>query len=102
MGGTNYKVHLDGYDLGPAFRGEAPWPRNEFIYWTDDGNVAALRYNNWKMVFMEQRSHGFDVWQEPFVTLRLPKLFNLRSDPFERADHERHGIRAVATSTAPT
>ena len=91
IGGANYKVHLDGYDLGPALRGEAPWPRNEFIYWTDDGNVAALRYNNWKMVFMEQRSHGFDVWQEPFVTLRLPKLFNLRSDPFERADHEGMG-----------
>ena len=90
-GGQNYKVHLDGHDLGPAFRGEAPWPRKSFIYWTDDGNVAALRHENWKMVFMEQRHHGFDVWQEPFVTLRLPKLFNLRTDPFERADHEGLG-----------
>ena len=96
IGGANYKVHLDGYDLGPALRGEAPWPRKEFIYWTDDGSVAALRYNNWKMVFLEQRSHGFDVWQEPFVTLRLPKLFNLRSDPFERADHEGMGYGTVA------
>ncbi len=91
IGGSNYKVHLDGYDLGPAFRGEAPWPRKSFIYWTDDGNVAALRYDSWKMVFMEQRGHGFEVWQEPFVTLRLPKLFNLRADPFERADHEGMG-----------
>jgi arylsulfatase len=91
IGGKSYKVHLDGFDLGPAFRGEAPWPRKSFIYWTDDGSVAALRYDQWKMVFLEQRSHGFDVWQEPFVQLRLPKLFNLRSDPFERADHEGMG-----------
>jgi len=91
IGGSNYKVHLDGYDLGPALKGEAPWPRKEFIYWTDDGSVAALRYDQWKMVFLEQRGHGFDVWQEPFVKLRLPKLFNLRSDPFERADHEGMG-----------
>ena len=91
IGGMTYKVHLDGYNLLPALKGEAPWPRREFIYWTDDGSVAALRYDNWKMVFLEQRGHGFDVWQEPFVTLRLPKLFNLRTDPFERADHEGMG-----------
>jgi len=88
IGERTYKVHLDGYDLEPALRGKAAWPRREFLYWTDDGSVAALRYGNWKMVFLEQRGHGFDVWQEPFVELRLPKLFNLRSDPFERADHE--------------
>jgi arylsulfatase A-like enzyme len=92
IGGRSFKVHLDGYDLGPALRGEAKeWPRREFIYWTDDGQVAALRYDNWKMVFLEQRGHGFDVWQEPFVALRLPKLFNLRTDPFERADKEGMG-----------
>ncbi len=91
IGGMNYKVHLDGYDLLPALKGEAQWPRRDFIYWTDDGSVAALRYEAWKMVFLEQRGHGFDVWQEPFVALRLPKLFNLRSDPFERADHEGMG-----------
>jgi arylsulfatase len=90
-GKTKYKVHLDGYNLLPAFAGEGEWPRKEFIYWTDDGSVAALRYDDWKMVFLEQRGHGFDVWQEPFVELRLPKLFNLRSDPFERADHEGMG-----------
>jgi arylsulfatase A-like enzyme len=91
IGGMTYKVHLDGYNLMPALKGEGPWPRREFIYWTDDGSVAALRYDNWKMVFLEQRGHGFDVWQEPFVALRLPKLFNLRTDPFERADHEGMG-----------
>jgi arylsulfatase A-like enzyme len=91
IGEMTYKVHLDGYNLGPAFKGEGEWPRKEFLYWTDDGNVAALRYNNWKMVFLEQRAHGFDVWQDPFVQLRVPKLFNLRTDPFERADHEAIG-----------
>jgi len=91
VGGTAYKVHLDGYNLLPALKGEAEWPRKEFLYWTDDGNVAALRYGQWKMLFLEQRAHGFDVWQEPFVALRLPKLFNLRADPFERADKEGMG-----------
>ncbi len=91
-GGKEYKVHLDGYNLLPSFKGEAKeWPRKEFLYWTDDGDIACLRYNNWKIVFMEQRAHGFDVWQEPFVPLRFPKLFNLRTDPFERADHEGIG-----------
>ncbi|KYJ86765.1 arylsulfatase [Sulfurovum riftiae] len=81
-----YKVHLDGYNLKPFFEGKAEWPRHEFFYWTDDGKLAALRFNNWKVVFMEQRAHGADVWQEPFVTLRMPKLFNLKMDPFEGAD----------------
>jgi arylsulfatase len=91
VGNTTYKVHMDGYNLMPALKGGGEWPRKEFIYWTDDGSAAAIRYNNWKMVFLEQRGHGFDVWQEPFVVLRLPKLFNLRTDPFERADYEAMG-----------
>jgi len=87
--GKNFKVHLDGYNLMPYFKGDVKeGPRKEFFYWTDDGNLANLRYNRWKMVFMEQRAHGFGVWEEPFVTLRVPKLFDLRGDPFERADHE--------------
>jgi arylsulfatase len=86
--GRTYKVHLDGYDLTPALSGKAEWPRKEFLYWTDDGDLAALRYNQWKLQFLEQRAHSFDVWQEPFVRLRVPKLFTLRGDPFERADHE--------------
>ncbi len=92
--GTQYKVHLDGYNLMPALKGDTrEWPRKEFLYWTDDGNLAGLRYQQYKIAFMEQRGHGFDVWQEPMVTLRLPKLFNLRADPFERADHEGMGYQ---------
>jgi arylsulfatase len=91
IGTTNYKVHLDGYDLGPALRGQAEWPRREFIYWTDDGSVAALRYDNWKVTFLEQEGEGLEVWQKPFTVLRAPKLANLRMDPFERAEHE-HAI----------
>jgi arylsulfatase A-like enzyme len=88
VGGTKFKVHLDGYDQMDYFAGEGPDPRKEFFYFNDDGSMVALRYNQWKLVFAEQRAHGFDVWQDPFVTLRLPKLFNLRSDPFETADRE--------------
>lgn len=89
IGGTTYKVHLDGYDLGPALRGETKeWPRREFIYWTDDGSVAALRYDNWKITFLEQKGHGLRVWQEPFTPLRAPMVTNLRMDPFERAEAE--------------
>ncbi len=87
--GRDYKVHVDGYNLIPYFRGEVKEsPRHEFFYWTDDGSLANLRYDRWKVVFMEQRAHGLDVWQEPLVTLRFPKLFCLRTDPYERADHE--------------
>jgi arylsulfatase len=85
VGNTTYKVHLDGYNLLPAFKGEAKWPREEFIYWTDDGSVAALRYGNWKATFLRQDAHGLKVWQEPFVPLRAPMLTNLRMDPFELA-----------------
>jgi arylsulfatase len=89
IGDRTYKVHLDGYDLGPALKGEASeWPRKEFIYWTDDGSVAALRYNNYKATFLEQKAEGLSVWQQPFSALRTPLLVNLRMDPFERAQEE--------------
>jgi arylsulfatase len=88
VGNRTFKVHLDGYDITSALAGKTPSPRHEFFYFNDDGSLVALRYNQWKIVFAEQTAHGFDVWQEPFVPLRLPKLFNLRSDPFETADHE--------------
>jgi arylsulfatase len=83
-----FKVHLDGYDIRDALAGNSPSPRKEFFYFVDDGSLVGLRYNQWKVVFAEQREHGLNVWEEPFVPLRLPKLFNLRSDPFETADHE--------------
>src|SRR5512139_305491 len=75
IGGTTYKVHLDGYDLGPALRGETKeWPRREFIYWTDDGSVAALRYDAWKISFLKQEGVGLKVWQQPFTPLRAPSV----------------------------
>ena len=85
IGGTTYKVHLDGYNLLPALKGQGEWPRKEFIYWTDDGSVAALRYDQWKVTFLRQDAHGLKVWQEPFVALRAPMITNLRMDPFELA-----------------
>jgi arylsulfatase len=88
IGDRTYKVHLDGYDLTPALTGKSAWPRREFLYWTDDGSVAALRYDNWKITFLEQESDGLKVWQMPFTELRAPKVANLRMDPFERAEHE--------------
>jgi arylsulfatase len=88
VGGKTFKVHLDGYDVTDALAGRSPSPRHEFFYFNDDGSLVGLRYDQWKVVFAEQREHGLNVWEEPFVPLRLPKLFNLRSDPFETADHE--------------
>jgi arylsulfatase len=88
IGDRTYKVHLDGYDLAPALKGDSEWPRKEFIYWTDDGSVAALRYDDWKVTFLEQKAEGMRVWQEPFDELRAPILTNLRMDPFERARQE--------------
>ena len=73
---------------GAAIAGKGPDPRRDFIYFMDDGSLVGLRYDQWKIVFAEQREHGMNVWQEPFVPLRLPKLFSLRADPFETADHE--------------
>jgi arylsulfatase len=86
-GNKTFKVYLDGYNLIPLFKGETKEnPRKGFLYWSDDGELVALRYEQWKAVFQEQRAHGFGVWQEPFVSLRAPKIFNVRSDPFERGD----------------
>ena len=87
-GNKTFKVHLDGYNLVPYLKGEVEKsPRLEFFYFSDDGDLMALRYDHWKTVFMEQRVTGTcQIWAEPFVVLRLPKLFNLRTDPYERAD----------------
>lgn len=83
-----YKVHIDGYNFLPYLTGKInEGPRKGFIYFDDDGNLVALRFENWKVVFMEQRKEGtLGIWAEPLVPLRVPKLFNLRTDPFERAD----------------
>ncbi len=86
--GREYKVHLDGYDIAPLLKGEGENPRKEFIYWTDDGSIAALRYNDWKVTFLKQNAEGYKVWTTPFEVLRAPSLTNLRMDPFERAEAE--------------
>ncbi|PIB35703.1 arylsulfatase [Reichenbachiella sp. 5M10] len=95
--GKTYKVHLDGYNILPYLTGEKEitkdeygatnFPRREFYYWNDDGQLVAMRYDRWKLVFMEQQSSKFGVWMYPFVQLRIPLVFDLRMDPFERAQH---------------
>ncbi len=87
-GEKTFKVHLDGYNQLPYLTGkEKKGPRDEFFYFSDDGNLTGLRYDNWKMVFAEQRERGtLQIWFEPYTLLRAPKLFNLRMDPYERAD----------------
>jgi arylsulfatase len=87
-GGKTYKVHLDGYNFLPYLTGqEKEGPREEIFYSSDDGDFMALRYHDWKVVFMEQRATGtLKLWANPFTELRLPKIFNLRRDPYERAD----------------
>ena len=86
--GKKFKVHLDGYNFLPYLTGkEEKAPREEIFYFSDDGDLTALRYNKWKLVFMEQRAKGtLRIWAEPFTTLRVPKIFNLRMDPYEVAD----------------
>jgi arylsulfatase len=88
VGDLTYKVHLDGDNLVPYLTGQAAKsPRESFFYINDDQQVTALRYDNWKIVFMEQRANGtLELWANPFTTLRVPKIFNLRTDPYERAD----------------
>jgi arylsulfatase len=87
VGKATFKVHLDGYNFLPFLTGEQEQaPRREFFYFSDDGLLTSARVGDWKFVFAEQRAKRFDVWRDPFVTLRIPKIFNLRRDPFERAD----------------
>ena len=88
IGDKTYKVHVDGYNILPYLTGkEEKSPRQGFIYFSDDGDVVALRYDNWKLVFLEQKMNGtLALWGNPFTVLRAPKLYNLRTDPYERAD----------------
>jgi arylsulfatase len=88
LNGRTYKVHLDGNNQLPYITGETDSsPRRSFFYVSDDGDLTALRYDNWKIVFLEQRATGtLRIWAEPYTELRVPKIFNLRTDPYERAD----------------
>lgn len=93
IGEQTYRSHIDGFNLLPALQGEEEWPRDSFIYWTDSGDVAALRYGDWKATFMIQRAEGMNVWLEPFTVLRAPILTNLRMDPFELASEHAMGYQ---------
>ncbi len=88
VGAKTFKNHLDGYNILSYLTGEvSKSPRREFFYFNDDGDLVGMRYENWKVVFEEQRAAGtMRIWSEPFTKLRLPKLFDLRADPYERAD----------------
>jgi arylsulfatase len=89
MGRKTFKVHIDGYNLLPFLKGEVKQnPRKGFLYWSDDGDLMALRVGHAKATFMEQRARGLDVWREPLVPLRIPLLYSLRADPFERGDED--------------
>jgi arylsulfatase A-like enzyme len=87
LNGRKYKIHLDGYNILPLLTGEtAESPRHEIFYFSDDGDLTAMRYDDWKLIFMEQRVEGtLQAWAEPFVPLRVPLIFNLRRDPYERS-----------------
>jgi len=88
LNGRRYRNYIDGYNLLGYLKGAEPAsPRRDFIYVNDDGQIVAMRYDAWKVVFLENRGEAFEVWREPFVELRLPLIFNLRRDPFERAQH---------------
>ena len=88
LNGRQYRNYIDGTNLLDYFTGKAKEsPRRDFIYVNDDGQIVAIRYDDWKAVFLEQRAHAFEVWREPFVELRVPLLFHLRRDPFEKAQH---------------
>jgi arylsulfatase A-like enzyme len=89
VGDKTFKVHLDGYNMLPLIKGEVDKsPRPGFLYWSDDGDLMALRYGNWKFHFMQQRATGFGVWEEPLVTTRVPQFMNLRNNPFEIDESE--------------
>jgi len=88
LNGRKYHNHIDGYNMLPYLKGEvAESPRREFMYVNDDGQIVAIRFDAWKAVFLENRGEAFGVWREPFTPLRVPLLFNLRRDPFEKAQH---------------
>ena len=88
LNGRTYRNYIDGENMLAYFRGEAEnSPRQNFFYVNDDGQVVAIRYDDWKVVFLENRGQAFGVWREPFTSLRVPLLFNLRRDPFEKAQH---------------
>ncbi len=101
--GRTYKVHLDGYNILPLLTGATDKsPCKEIFYFSDDGDLTALRYADWKLIFMEQKAPGtFRIWMEPFVPLRVPLMFNLRRDPYERAKITSNTLNGFINSDKP-
>jgi arylsulfatase A-like enzyme len=101
LNGTTFKVHPDGHNQLDYVTGASDSsPRQHFFYVSDDGDLTALRYDNWKFVFLEQRAPGtLRVWAEPYTQLRVPKFFNLRTDPYERATSPRTPTTTGASTT---
>jgi arylsulfatase len=101
-GSKRFKVHIDGHNFLPYITANSnAAPRNTFFYISDEGSIMGLRIGDWKSVFQEQRAKRFDLWREPLVTLRAPKLFNLRRDPFERADENANMYNEWWADRAP-
>ena len=98
VGNKTFKVHLDGYNITDALAGKAPDPRKEFFYFNDDGSLVGLRFDQWKIVFAEQRAVGLDVWKDPFAAA-LPKLFNIRPTRSRRPTTRASATRSGASST---
>jgi arylsulfatase A-like enzyme len=95
LNGRKYRNYIDGYNQLDYLSGKTKEPpRKEFIYVNDDGQIVAMRYDAWKAIFLENRGVAFGVWREPFTELRVPLLFNLRRDPFEKAQHNSNTYNA--------
>ena len=100
--GKTFKVHLDGYDQRDLLAGKGPDKRREFFYWTDDGDLAGLRYDQWKAVFIEQQAHGFDVWAQPMVQLRLPIAVQSALRPVRAGPARGRRLCAAGSSSTPS
>ena len=100
LGDTTFKVHIDGYNLMPFLSGKEKCPREGFIYWSDDGDLMALRVHQYKIVFAEQRAKGLDVWREPLAQMRIPKLFDLRVGSV-RGRRGQHQVQRLVRRARP-
>ncbi len=100
--GKTFKVHLDGYDQRDVLAGTGPGKRQEYFYWTDDGNLAGLRYERWKLVFLEQRAEGLDVWQDPLIVAALPEAHRPQGPIPSSGRRQTRAITTAGASSTPS